>query len=160
MRMLSLLAACLFATNVALSAPGTGCATPQTYCTAKVAASGCMPSIGYIGTPGSSDFRITTTGVSRGKLGILFLARGQASTPFLGGTLCTTAPIQRIAPQFSTTGIQCSATLSFPFGRDRMMRFGVQTNETLYAQVYFRDPDQADGTGTGLSDGLAITFCP
>ena len=158
MRTLLCLAACLFLAEVAR--PGVGCGGPQVYCTPKPASSGCMPQIGWTGTPGQADFRINATGVARGRLGVLFLARDQASTPFFGGTLCTTAPVKRIAPQFATTGIQCAAQLSFPFGPDRMARFGVSAGETLYAQIFFRDPDQNDGTGVGLSDALVVPFCP
>jgi len=140
MRNLLYLAAFLFLAD--FSVAGVDCGAPQTYCTAKVTASGCQPRIGYFGTPGTDDFLITARGVSRGKIGILFLGRAPADTPFAGGTLCTSASVKRIAPQFSTTGIQCSALLAFPFGTERMSRFGVNPNDTLFAQIFFRDPDE------------------
>jgi hypothetical protein len=158
MKHLLYLAACLFLVDIGVA--GVGCDAPQTYCTAKVASSGCQPRIGYAGTPGADNFVITAQGVSRGRIGILFLGRARAEVPFNGGTLCTSTPTKRIAPQFATTGIQCSALLAFPFGRDRMQRFGVNTEDTLFAQVFFRDPDQSDLTGVGLTDGLEIKFCP
>ena len=37
---------------------------------------------------------------------------------------------------------------------------GVLPLETIFAQWYMRDLAHPDGTGVGLSDGLAFTVCP
>jgi hypothetical protein len=41
-----------------------------------------------------------------------------------------------------------------------MARFGFGVEETIHAQIFYRDPLHLDGTGVGLTDAVAITFCP
>jgi hypothetical protein len=36
---------------------------------------------------------------------------------------------------------------------------GLVAGDRLYFQFWYRDPQQADGTGAGLSDGLEATIC-
>lgn len=69
------------------------------YCTAKTNSLGCIPSIAYLGiasATASSGFLLHAEAVINVKPGLLLYGNsGRAATPFQGGTLCVSAPLQR-----------------------------------------------------------------
>lgn len=137
--------------------------TTASYCTGKTNSQGCVPRIGFSGSPSlssASPFLIDASRLVSNKLGILFYGTGgPASTPFQNGTICVQAPILRTAVQ-QTGGNpppdDCSGTFSFDFnaylqsGADPSLQQGT----IVGAQYWARDPAIADGTGSSLSDAL------
>lgn len=76
------------------------------YCVAKVASTGCVPSIwasGAASATASSGFVVRSTNTRNNKVGILLNGiSGRQALPFGGGTLCLSNP--RRAPAFSSGG--------------------------------------------------------
>lgn len=86
-----------------------------------------------------------------------------AVTPFQGGFLCITPPIQRISVANSAGNpppADCSGQYVYDFN-DRI-RAGTDPalvpGEGVYAQYWSRDPQAV--FGTGLSAGLSFVICP
>ncbi|MDP6763671.1 MAG: hypothetical protein QF903_00505 [Planctomycetota bacterium] len=137
------------------------------YCTAKQNSQGCTPAMGSTGTPslsGPDDFHVTASNMINNANGIMFWGLAPASTPFGGGTLCVSPPIVRTAVQNSggtpAPTIDCTGSYSHHFSQADMQAAGLGIGNTFYAQQWQRDVTHPDGTGTGLSDGLAVTVCP
>lgn len=92
-----------------------GCVVPPpppfTYCTAKLGSLGCLPAIGFTGTPSAtsgSGFIVSSSNNRNRKAGLLlYTFAGQSSTPFGGGTLC-------VAQQFHRTVVQNSGGSAAP----------------------------------------------
>jgi hypothetical protein len=147
-------------------------AGPTVYCTAKVNSLGCIPTIGFTGTPSAtagSGFNVTGSNVRNNKSGLLFYGiSGQASTPFQNGTLCVASPIKR-------TGAVSAGGNPFPaddcsgvYSID-MNAFAVspgpptplpqlQTPGTVVdCQFWGRDPGFVAPDNTTLTDGLEYT---
>ena len=131
------------------------CAAPTTYCTAKTTSSGCVPTIGFTGTPTpAGNLTATCTQVEANQLGVLFYGQtGPAAIPFQGGTLCVNPPVIRFPPQPSGGAAACSGTYS-----QSLSSLTGTPGLTFHSQFWFRDPGAA--TGTGLSNGLTWTNCP
>ncbi len=142
----------------------TFCGTPERYCEAKENSAGCVPAIGWRGTPaiaGSDEFHILAMNVLRQEFGILiWTTAGPAATPFLGGTLCVAPPLHRSDLLQSSGGAgTCDGVIDFHFSQALMEANGLDPGDRLYFQFWYRDPQHADGTGTGLTDGLEATIC-
>ncbi len=143
-------------------------AGPQIYCAGKPNSLGCMPSIGFSGTPSASSgspFTITASRVLSHKLALLYYGYGSAFTPFQGSTICVAAPLRRMAVQDSGGSIgppDCSGTLSTDFnariqgGADP----GLVTGATVSARWYYRDPQDPAGFSTGLTNAIRFAICP
>lgn len=141
-------------------------ASPWVYCTAKTASAGCVPSIGWSGTPSTSSagpFDVTATQVVSQKFGILIYGKLYNDAPFLGGTLCIGSPILRTDLQSSggsTSGADCTGSFSFDFnahidsGDDPALVAGAW----VWSQYWYRDP--LGSAGTGLSDALRFLIAP
>ncbi len=143
----------------------TYCGGPSTYCEAKVNSLGCVSSIGWSGTPtltGADDFHVLATNIIPSKVGILLWSTsGSADTPFFGGTLCVAPPHHR-APRLFSGGQDdgaCDGAFDFHFSHSYMQGQGLTIGSRLFLQFWYRDPMHSDGTGTGLTDGLAATIC-
>lgn len=137
----------------------------QTYCVAKTSSLGCTPSIaasGAASASGSGTCVVSASGVASHKTGILLWSHGPAATPFLGGTLCLSAPILRTDPQSSggTPGVDdCSGAYSIDL--NPLLASGAGgfvPGEMLFAQYWFRDP--GDAFGTGLSNAVRVAVGP
>jgi hypothetical protein len=138
------------------------------YCTAKVNSQGCLPSIGFLGSPSASadcPFWILAQDVLNQKLAILFYGTsGAAVLPFGGGFLCVQAPLTRAWPLPSggnpPPANDCSGSLAFDFQSWLFGPFGagLTAGTTVYAQFWYRDPVSA-GT-VGLTDALQFTLWP
>jgi hypothetical protein len=140
---------------------------PTVYCTAKTNSLGCVPAIGFSGTPDAnagSGFAITSSNTLNQKSGLLFYSgNGAASASFQGGTMCVQAPVLRTPVQNSggTVGSDdCSGVFSLDFnvriasGVDPQLVAGV----TIWSQYWSRDP--AASFTTNLSNGLRFTIQP
>jgi hypothetical protein len=151
-----------------LRAEGSGNA-PVVYCAAKLNSNGCLPQIGFLGSPSagaSSGFLIHGSNVLSQKTGFLLYTRaGRASTPFYGGTLCLAPPLHRTPPRNSggsLLGNDCSGLYTFDFnswiagGTDPLLLPGT----TVEAQYYSRDPGYPAPNNIGLTDALEFTIGP
>ena len=133
-------------------------APPEVYCTAKTDSAGCAPAMAFAGAPGGTGaFALTASGVRTGRPGLMLYGFDAAAIPFLGGTLCALPPVRRTPIQFSGgSGGPCAGSFAFDFnawqqsGEDPNIVSGGQVN----AQYWYRDPQAADGTGSGLSDAV------
>ena len=132
------------------------------FCTAKVNSKGCLPTIGWSGTPdlfGVKDFVITCSNVLPGKAGMLFYGWKATSAPFQGGYLCTKVGIRRTRFRFATGSGTCGGVYSIDF--DAYIRTGANKalvpGARVYAQWWMRDA--GSWSKTGLSDALSIQIC-
>ena len=156
------------ATSPLLSYVGSsGCdGNVMTYCTAKVATGGCVPSISSIGVPSATPgntFVIQTSDVPLGNLGIFFYGQnGQAAIPFQGGFICPQPPTLRTPSTSSGPGVgTCDGVYSIDF--NNFIASGVDpalvSGAPVQIQTWFRDPPDPV-SGTGLSDALDFVICP
>jgi hypothetical protein len=149
--------------------------SPTTYCTGKLNALGCTPSIGSSGAPSAtagSGFVINCTQVRNNKSGLLFYGvNGPAAVPFQQGTLCVKTPIKRTAGQSSggtpAPANDCSGTWSIDMnafavsaGPPAPLPALVVPGTTVNCQWWGRDPGFAAPNNTQLSNGLSFSICP
>ncbi len=136
---------------------------PTIYCTGKLSSQGCVPQVGFSGSPSASNpspFDVNAALVVPGMNGILFYGHGADNTPFQGGILCALPPIVRTSLQVSGGAAVCSGAYHFDFnaliqsGSDPSLVAGWQVN----AQYWFRDPPAS--FGSGLSDALEFVIQP
>jgi len=142
------------------------CPVPADFCTPKLNSEGCLPAIGFVGTPSASSATpclITATQVLNNKTGFLIYGYTPASTPFQGGTLCFSGTLKRTPAQNSGGNAppnDCSGSYSFDF--NARIASGIDPNlvvgRNIVAQYYSRDP--AASFGVGLTNALAFTICP
>jgi Tol biopolymer transport system component len=139
-------------------------AQPVSYCTAKTASLGCVPSISSSGAPSVSSlatFDVRAQSVLNQKLGYLFYGYGAAEWPFLGGTMCVQYPLHRTPALFSggspPPAQDCSGVLASDF--NAWLRSNVDpaliAGTVMSIQFAFRDP--GDPHKLGLSNALAFT---
>lgn len=144
---------------------GLSCTAMATYCTAKVNSLGCTPSIGASGAPflsGPDAFRITAVNVLSAKPGLLLWSNASAAQPFMGGTLCLAAPIKRMGGQASIDAglsLACTGTYSFAFDQSYAASQGLIPGQTLFAQIWSRDPGFVAPASVGLTNALQLTIC-
>ena len=141
---------------------------PNAYCLAKVDSRGCAPAMSSAGVPspsGSAAFDILASTVQSGRRGILFYSLGSDRERFLGGLLCVAPPLRRAAVLNSggnAAAHDCTGSFSFDF--NARIRSGIDPDlvpgTVAYAQYFYRDPTDAAGYGTGLSDALRFTIQP
>jgi len=138
---------------------------PTPYCTAKVNSKGCTPAIGSVGAASAAGapFDVTCSNVLNNKNGLLFYGYTPKATPYQGGWLCVLAPVKRTATQSSGGNPppdDCSGFYTFDF--DARIQSGVDpalaAGAMVYAQYWFRDPQQA--VTTGRSDALSFGIRP
>ena len=144
----------------------TACPVPADFCEAKLNSEGCLPAIGFVGTPSASSVTpclITASQVLNNKTGYLIYGFVPASTPFQGGTLCFSGTLKRTPAQNSGGNAppnDCSGSYSFDFnariasGIDPTLVVGRE----VFAQYYSRDPGAS--FAVGLTNALAFTICP
>jgi len=134
---------------------------PSVYCVAKVSSAGCVPAIGFSGTPtyGASDFVIHCDQVLSFQFGLMVWAQQPAATPFFGGTLCIGAGPQRTPITYSGGFLpgDCSGRLEFAATSGFLAQNGLLPSSTVYAQFYYRDPGLPIGEQVGLSDAVRFT---
>ena len=79
----------------------------------------------------------------------IFFGSASNNAPFQGGTLCVLPPLHRDV--ILTTDALGGVTFTFDFSTKTV-------GATEFYQVWFRDP--GDAFGSGLSDGMQVTYCP
>jgi hypothetical protein len=151
-----------------------GCPATSTYCTAKINALGCSPTMSSTGTASAtsgSGFVVKCTQVRNQKSGLLFYGvNGQSANPFQGGTLCVKSPIKRTAGQSSggtpapnndCTGVWSIDMNAFALsGGPPIPLAALQVSgTTVDCQWWGRDPGYPAPNNTQLSNGLHYTIC-
>jgi hypothetical protein len=143
-------------------------ASVAVYCSGKVNSQGCTPTIGTAGSPsatgGAGSFTITAGQELNHRTGVLMYGIMSAAQPFMGGTLCIAAPIQRTGAQNSggnPGASDCSGHYAFDMGARIAsgMDANLHVGTTGYAQYWSRDPGSAP-FDVGLSDAVAFTIGP
>ncbi len=141
---------------------------PSTYCTPKLNSLGCVPSIGWNGSPTTAgaidNFHVTASNVLNRKPGIMIWGTSAASIPLGGGTLCIAPPVVRTAPQLSGGSLapilDCSSQYSFHFGHAYVQSYFLATGQTVRAQFWSRDPGYSAPNNIGLTNALAFVLGP
>ncbi len=143
------------------------CAQVRTYCTAKVNSLGCTPRVGSTGFPSASastPFVVSVADVPSQKSGLFFFGvQGRIAQPFMGGTLCVRAPVQRspVGTSGGTLGpVDCSGVLALDFQPYLRGQHGsgLTFGDTVQGQWWYRDP--AASYSLGLSDALEFSVYP
>lgn len=119
----------------------------------KLTSLGGRPRISSSGSPSvaSVNFELRVSDAVPLRSGLFFHGSAPASAPFLGATRYVATPFQRLPViQLDATGAGVS-----PFSIS-----AAAAGSQRYFQFWFRDPAQSDGTNAGLSNGLAVWFCP
>ena len=137
---------------------------PTTYCTAKVASPGCIPSIGSSGTPSlsSSDFVVHCSEVVSQQFGLLIWGRAEVNLPLNGGTLCIGNGLRRtpVSSSFGLGSNNCSGRLELSMDSAFLNASGMLVGEDIFCQWWFRDPGFFPNPPIGLSDGLRFRVVP
>ena len=110
---------------------------------------------------GPNNFHLRANSVQGGEAGLFLFSLVPSSTPFFGGTLCLGGNIMR-TPVSLTGGTKglCDGVLDFHMSQSYMAARGLTPGTIVYAQGWFRDTLQMDGTGVGLTDAISFTICP
>lgn len=140
---------------------------PVPYCSAKISSLGCIPTINWQGSPTSSgpdDFKVGASDVLNNSMSVLYWSRISTITPFMNGTLCIDSASKTIAVARPSGGnpppSDCSGVPVFDFTQAIMTANGLAAGDLLFAQWWYRDPANIDGTGFGLTDALAFEILP
>ena len=135
------------------------------YCTSAVNSSGEAAHISHAGSLSLIDNALTlvANGCPAGQFGLFFYGSGRDQKPLGDGTLCVDSGppgLFRLLPAVSIDGSgNASLALDFsapPLGSGAGM---VTPFSTWNFQFWYRDP-LGGPTGSNLSDGLELTFCP
>ncbi|MCE9595688.1 MAG: hypothetical protein K8S98_15980 [Planctomycetes bacterium] len=133
---------------------------PTIYCTAKTNSQGCVPAIGYSGSPSATSlahFDVNAVNVLNKKNGILFYGHSPLGMAFQGGTLCVASPT-RLTPIQNAKGSPGASDCSGAYSLDMnaWIRSGVDpqlfVGQHVYAQYWTRDP--LSPSTTGLTDAI------
>lgn len=137
-----------------------------TYCTGKTNSAGCVPSIGFQGSPDfgtSTTFNVTGSSFLNQKNGLLFFGFRPNDVAFQGGTLCVASPVIRTFSQNSggsSTGTDCTGTYLVNF--NALIHSGAYpalgAGTEVCTQWWSRDP--ASASTTSLSNALHFTINP
>ena len=97
--------------------------------------------------------------------GVLIWGDTESAIPYMNAMLCVQPPIIRKRLQFtagnSTTGVvDCSGNLHSGFSQAYMTGRLLFAGTRVSAQYWYRDPENIDGTGVGLSDAVSFTVIP
>ena len=148
------------------------CGGGTVYCTAKVNALGCTPTISSTGVPSStsgSGFVIKGANVRNIKPGLLIYSNnGRAANPFLGGLLCMNGPIRRSIqlnsggsslPTQDCTGIYSIDMNSFTVGAlgGTPAAYLLNVGTVVDTQFWGRDPGFPAPNNATLTDALEFT---
>lgn len=136
---------------------------PEIYCAGKPSSAGCTPQILWSGTPGLTgrdDFNLRARRIVTGEQGVAFFGLSSQSVPFMNGTLCVGNIAGRGQAVTSNGSAGCDGKLQWNFRQSKMATMGLAAGDVLYAQWYFRDTAQVDGTNAGLSDAIRFTIQP
>ena len=137
------------------------------FCDAKVNSAGCEADIFWTGTPtltGTDDFHLGCNELINGNFGALIWGYAEADIPYMNASLCVQPPVIRKRIQFTNgdaSGVtDCSGNLHSGFSQPYMAGRLLFAGTRVTAQYWYRDPDNADGTGVALSDAISFTVIP
>ena len=142
----------------------------RVYCTAKTNSLGCVPAIGFAGSPSvsqGSGFQVIAHQLLNGRFGLLaYSVAGGNAVPFHGGTLCIRQGIRRVARQFASGGFSppdtCAGTVSFDFAA--LIASGADASlvpaQHVWAQYWPRDNGFAVPDNASLTDALEFAIEP
>lgn len=146
----------------------------NTYCRAKRNSAGCPPRIGFNGLPrltGPDEFHITASGVLGATPG--YLALGLAPNPttgagpllpfgpsLLSGRNCVLYPMIAGVQTSSGSAGTCYGSFDFHVPQTLLSAQGLQAGTSMYAQVWYDDPNHSDGSGIGHTDALEWILLP
>jgi hypothetical protein len=149
----------------------TGLVSISTYCTAGTSTNGCVPAIGYSGSPSvsaSSGFTLTVANVPGQKAGIFFYGiNGQVAFPWATGStswFCVKSPTQRMSVQASggtlnsCTGALAEDWLAFVAANPTALGQPFAAGNVVNAQGWYRDPAAPKTTNT--TDALEFALVP
>lgn len=141
------------------------------YCTAGTSSTGCIPAIGYAGTPSiaaSSGFTLSAVNVNGQKSGLFFYGlSGRNASPWGAGSvsiLCVKPPVQRMSALNSggtlgaCDGSLAQDWLAFVATTPTALGQPFAAGNVVNAQGWYRDP-LAPKT-TNLTDALEFTVLP
>lgn len=139
----------------------------EPYCVAKISSAGCAASMSASGSASltsAAPFTLAASGVQNLKSGLMFYGRARATAPFGGGTLCVSTPLRRTPIQTSggspAPANDCSGAFSFDFnawlslGADPSLSAG----DEVFAQSWYRDPQDPTGHQIGLSNAVRFVI--
>ena len=132
------------------------CTAPQPFGVGETTSVGTVATLGHSGAIKpiyllSPSLTLELSGGVPGKPGICLYGTKPNSSPFLGHVLYVGGAIKRLPPQVNTG----AGRASFPFPAS-----GLPIGGTAYVQYWGRDNQNPNGTGTVLSNGLYIEYCP
>ncbi|MBM3991227.1 MAG: DNRLRE domain-containing protein [Planctomycetes bacterium] len=138
-----------------------------TYCAARATGNGCLPDLGWSGTPSASSasgFVVSLTQAPALRAtSLVYTLAGPASTPFLGGTLCLATPLTRSAVQVTAgsgpAGCGASASLDFNARIAAGLDARLVAGAVVHAQWHLRDPLNPAGS-FAASDALRFALLP
>lgn len=136
---------------------------PVVECAGKLNSAGCMPAIGYAGTPtmsGADDFHVLATNVIGATNGVVLVGTGAISAPYFGGTLCVGGTIHRGPMLFSSGQSGCNGTYDTQLGHAWFANHGLAVGSTLRAQYVYRDQGLQLGNNVGMTDALRFVLGP
>ncbi len=131
---------------------GPGCVPPVKFGPAKPSSTTETPTLQGAGSPSpGGGFQVRLSGAALNQPALLFSGPNFALAPYAGAYRLVGGGISR--EQNGATNLIGAAEFTLDVT-------GAMVGSTRYYQVWFRDPQQPDGTGIGLSTGLAVKFCP
>lgn len=143
----------------------------RTYCTSSTSSNGCsaaMDASGFASATASSGFVLRCDALEGQRSALFFYgANGPLAAPWgVGGTStrCVRSPVQRTGAKNSGgTGGACDGSVQLDWNAYRASHPNAlgspfSGGQTLWAQVWFRDPPAPKGTN--MSDALEFTLCP
>ena len=142
---------------------------PSSYCVAGTTASGCQALVSGVGTPSASaasGFTIAVNGSEGQKDGTIYFGTlGDQSNAWGNGS-----SLQCVMPPVTRTGVlsgsgtlgSCDGSFALDFNAWMQAHSGrvPAAGSTVYAQTWFRDPQNTSNQSTSLSDALVFTVCP
>jgi hypothetical protein len=137
-----------------------------TYCTAKTNSLACVPVLAATGTASRSapdDFHLLATNVLNNKPGIVIWSRARGYSPLGNGSLCLSSPIFRRtlgSSGGSPSGLDCTGVYDYYLSHAEMNLLGMLAGDTVYTQMWSRDPGFSPPNNIGLTNGWVFTMAP
>ena len=105
-----------------------------------------------------NDLTLVSTSCPPSQFGIFFYGPDATQLPLMDGYLCVAGQINRLPP--TLTGPTGVGSWSLDYPNPPSPSGQITAGSTWYFQFWYRDPAGPGGTGSNLTDGLEITFCP
>ncbi len=133
---------------------------PARFCLAKTNSLGCVPAVGWTGTPsagGFDNFRLHATNLRNQQVGLLLWGLGGQAVPFAGGLMCVAAA-KRTPAQLSGGSpppiADCTGSYEFHVSPAFLAANGLGVSDLVYAQFWGRDIGFAPPFASALTQAL------